>query len=247
MKYYITLIILFFSNYCYGQYFEVSNTFSHWHVFGLTNEQKGDSVDLCVLDYNKTNDCINDSNSPSNDNSTYFEKDITPQIAFSKVSFGLSNSYIGGKNKPGFLKGRIGLSFGLATLSGRKNNTRIDGTGTIWGGEVQLQENRLKIGQIYPILGFRPILKYFQFNSHLFPVLITGSNLSGKYFERTLAKVSGSTSSFGGTYTFNISKKQSVHLDLMREEIRAKMIIEGDNYDVNNRTSSVAIKFDLSL
>ena len=53
MKYFITLIILFFSNYCYGQYFEVSNTFSHWHVFGLTNEQKGDSVDLCVLDYNK--------------------------------------------------------------------------------------------------------------------------------------------------------------------------------------------------
>ena len=92
MKYFITLIILFFSNYCYGQYFEVSNTFSHWHVFGLTNEQKGDSVDLCVLDYNKTNDCINDSNSPSNDNSTYFEKDITPQIAFSKVSFGFSNS-----------------------------------------------------------------------------------------------------------------------------------------------------------
>lgn len=248
MRYFLTILsLLYFSNYCYGQYFEISNTTAQWSAFGFTNTQSGEPINLCIIDYNKTSNCINDTKTPSNDNSTFFEKEITPLLSFSRASFGFSKSFIGGKNKPGFLKGRLGLSLGIATLSGKQNDTRIDGTGTVWGGEVQLQENRLELLQLYPILGFRPIFKYFHFGSHFFPVLITGSNQASKYFERTHAKVSGSSSSVGGTYTFKISKKQSVHIDFLREQLKAKLIIHDNDFDINNKTSSFAVKFDLSL
>ena len=248
MRYFLTIFfITIFSNYCFGQYFEITNTTAQWSAFGFTNTQNGEPINLCIIDNDKNSECLNDGKTPSNDNSTFFEKEITPILSFSRASFGFSKSFIGGKNKPGFIKGRIGLSFGIATLSGRQKDSRIDGTGTLWGGEVQLQENRLEILQLYPILGFRPIFKYFQFGSHFFPVLITGSNQSGNNFERTHAKVSGYSSSVGGTYSIQINKKQSIHIDFLREQLKAKLIIHDNDFDINNKTSSFAVKFDLSL
>ena len=72
-------------------------------------------------------------------------------------------------------------------------------------------------------------------------------NQSGNNFERTHAKVSGYSSSVGGTYSIQINKKQSIHIDFLREQLKAKLIIHDNDFDINNLTSSFAVKFDLSV
>ena len=82
------------------------------------------------------------------------------------------------------------------------------------------QENNFELFELYPPLGFRPILKKSFYRSEIFPVHIVGLNINGlKHFYRANGMLNGESFSYGLSYKVNLKKKQRYYLDLMKEAL----------------------------
>ena len=247
------------SAFAIGTYFEFSNTVTNVSFFGNSATQTGDSVNLCVFDNNSNDECLNETtasiysqgNYPTgggdNRSDIFIERSLVPKVGILKLGFGGSIDLFkkGRRTNDGLFVFRFGGHLGLSKLSGKTNNTRIDGTGLVYGIDFQFQENNFELFELYPPLGFRPILKKSFYRSEIFPVHIVGLNINGlKHFYRANGMLNGESFSYGLSYKVNLKKKQRYYLDLMKEEIKAKIKIDSKSFEIKNNTVAIGLRFE---
>ncbi len=241
----IFLIGLFgFVPWAFADYLSLTYTANSGSIATVTKfGTSADSVDFCAFD--KVSDpstCSSVSDIDSRyDNATSdkFYDQLTPVVGMLRIGYG---GQIGLFDQS--LALRYGVVGGLLTLEAETDNTALDGTSLLYGGELELA---LEKGPIQ-VLGFYPFGKVTKILTPDFNFFLTGENDSGQRYTRETATYDGTIYAFGGSYIVpSADKRSNFHFDLFKELSEGKINVGGETFETKNFNVGFALKYSRDL
>ena len=210
----------------------------------INANQKGDPINICKLDKDPTSSC-NINNAPDNNSLVFFEKEVFPTLDVRVVDLGIGWDFIqSSRRKPGWISVSLNILAGTLDISGKNNNTYIQGTGLISGYGYTLTSERFQVGIKDTVIYFSPKYKFVKYKSNIIPLYVTGKNDTGSHFYRENTEYNGTHVYTGISWITSFNKKKAtLFIDLLIENIQNNYLMKSNNVSSNMSSSNIGISF----